>query len=390
MGIFNKTRSIISVINYEGPQDVFVWKFPEEDFNTKSQLIVHESQQAIFFRNGQALDVFPSGRYTLETQNIPLLRNVIGLATGGVTPFHCEVYYINTAVSMGLPWGTNSPIEMMDPEESLPIKITSYGDFSLRVKDGKKLLVKLVGTVHQYTHEEIGKYFTDLMAMHIRDCIANTMEQNRVGAMRVNTQLLSLSQGIKAMLLEVFDDYGLELHHFAVSSVKIYGLEELNAVIKKGRLSRLEEGNKADIERIRMGVDAERIQIKGAAENAVMLDQGLKEAQINQAKNISESQKMAFDVAKTLAENKGPNIALNTNNMGMPFTGGFGTMAAVQSPAGIASDIVKTAFGTSITPAETIKAERKARLKELKEWFEEELISEEEYEKKRKEILQSL
>ena len=86
---------IEKIIKYEGSNDVLVWKHPEEDFNTHSNLIVHESQEAILFKNGQALDLFGPGRHILSTENIPLLRRIINIPTNGETPFHCEVYFIN-------------------------------------------------------------------------------------------------------------------------------------------------------------------------------------------------------------------------------------------------------------------------------------------------------
>ena len=75
--------AISEVIKYEGDNETFVWKYPLEDFNATTQLIVHESQEAIFFMNGQALDLFGAGRYTLETQNIPLIGKLLNRATGG-------------------------------------------------------------------------------------------------------------------------------------------------------------------------------------------------------------------------------------------------------------------------------------------------------------------
>lgn len=90
------------VIKYEGDNSTFVWKYPREDFNTLSQLIVHENQEAVFFMNGQALDLFGPGRYTLKTQNIPLLGRALKLASGGISPFHCEVYFINKTEQMSI------------------------------------------------------------------------------------------------------------------------------------------------------------------------------------------------------------------------------------------------------------------------------------------------
>lgn len=385
-----QSRHIISVIDYEGPQDVFVWKHPSEDFNTKSQLIVHESQEAVFFRNGQALDVFPAGRYTLETQNIPMLRGVVGLATGGVTPFHCEVYYINKAVSMGIEWGTDSPIDMMDVAYDVPISLRSYGDYSLRVADSRKLLVKLVGTVRQYTQDEVRRYFNEILAMHIRDCIANSMQNNQIDGMHVTTQLVSLAQGIKGQLAEVFAGYGMELNHFTVSNVSVQGLEDLHAALKKVKLDTISETGKAGIERIKIGVDAERIQSTGSAKNAVMLEQGMAEAQINQAKGITEAQKLALGVAGKLAENTGPAIS----NMGMQpstyFPVGGRQELHVGSPAGSTVELVKTVFDEKGRAEDDAKRARKERLTELKEWFEDGLISEGEYAQKRKEIVDSL
>lgn len=80
--------SIADVIKYEGDNSTFVWKHPSGDFNSLTQLIVHESQEAIFFMNGQALDLFGPGRYTLETQNIPKLGKLLNRTTDGETPFH--------------------------------------------------------------------------------------------------------------------------------------------------------------------------------------------------------------------------------------------------------------------------------------------------------------
>lgn len=384
--MFGIKKPAIDVIKYEGPNDVFIWKADQEDFNTKTQLLVHESQEAVFFRNGQALDLFPAGRYTLETQNLPFLSRLLNLASGGITPFHSEVYFINKAVSMGMPWGTDAPIEMLDPEYGIPIKITAYGDFSLRVKDSRKLLVKLVGTVDSYTQEDIQTYFTALMAMHIRNCIAASLEQNNIGGMRVNTQLIKISKSLHPMLVDVYKEYGLELCHISVSSLKVRGLEELTDTMARVKINTLAESGKASIERMRINVDAERIQAKGAAENAVLLEQGIAEARINQAKGITEAQKLAMSVAADLAKNPGPNVAVG----GAGMVGGFpigGAVAVPQSPAGLSSEIVKSAIGNATN---TNQKSRKERLKELKEWYEEELITAEEYENKKKAILEDL
>lgn len=102
----------VSIIKYEGANDTLVWKHPLEDFNMGSQLIVHESQEVIFFRNGEALDLFPAGRYTLETQSLPLLDKLYELPSDMNRTFHSEVYYINLTTQMGIKWGTDSKVRL--------------------------------------------------------------------------------------------------------------------------------------------------------------------------------------------------------------------------------------------------------------------------------------
>lgn len=103
---------VAELIKYEGDNSTFIWKHPCEDFNSLTQLIVHESQEAIFMMNGQALDLFGPGRYTLETQNIPKIGGALKrLTIGTETPFHCEVYFINKTVQMAIKWGTDTTVE---------------------------------------------------------------------------------------------------------------------------------------------------------------------------------------------------------------------------------------------------------------------------------------
>lgn len=101
-----KKDGLASIIKFEGDNEALIWKHPIEDFNYGSQLIVHESQEAIFFRDGQALDLFGAGRYTLETQQLPLLESLYKLPTDTEGTFHSEVYFINKTVQMSIKWGT--------------------------------------------------------------------------------------------------------------------------------------------------------------------------------------------------------------------------------------------------------------------------------------------
>ncbi|MDD6188202.1 MAG: SPFH domain-containing protein [Clostridiales bacterium] len=211
--------ALFSVLKYEGPNDVLVWKAPQEDFNTKSQLIVHESQEAVFFKDGQALDLFGAGRHTLETQNIPLLSKLINLPFGKESPFHCEVYFVNKTHSMDIRWGTSNHIPIQDPVYGVILPIGANGQFGVQVEDSRKLLVKLVGTIPAFTQVELVKYFRGLLMTNIKDFIAKKMTQDKLTFLEIHAHLKEISDAIAQDLQAVFQDYGIKLINFFVGSI---------------------------------------------------------------------------------------------------------------------------------------------------------------------------
>lgn len=209
------------IIQYEGPSDIFVWKHGREDFNTKSQLIVHESQQAIFFKDGQALDLFGPGRHTLTTDSLPLLKRLLAIPSGGVTPFHCEVYFINRAVAMDMMWGTSSPIPMQDPQLSIILPLRANGQFSLSVQDSRKLLVKLVGTLSLFARDEVNRFFKGILTAHLKDILANTIQSRKLGILDINSHILEISNSVQQQLQPYFEAFGLNLNHFFINAVTV-------------------------------------------------------------------------------------------------------------------------------------------------------------------------
>ena len=210
---------IFDIVKYEGPNDVFVWKFPGEDFNTLSQLVVHESQEAIFFRDGQTLDVFGPGRHTLHTQNIPLIRRLVNLPFNGESPFHCEVYFINKTVSMDIKWDTPNPMAIQDAIYKIIIPITSNGQFGVRVVDGKNLLVNLVGTITRFDQTTLKDYFAGILLTNIKDYIAKQFVQKQISFLEIQSYLKEISVGIQNDLANEFIKYGIELVNFNVNDI---------------------------------------------------------------------------------------------------------------------------------------------------------------------------
>ena len=213
--------ALIDVIKYEGGNDVLVWKHPVEDFNSEAQLIVHETQVAIVFRNGQALDLYKPGKYTLKSENVPIVRSLISVVTNGISPNHCEVYFFNKAVSMNVFWGTTTPLAIQDPVYQVPFKVRSHGQFAISVQNSRKLLKKIVGTTTSFSQKELNDYFRGLLMTRIKDYISNAMVQEQKSFLEINSYLTEISDGIKAHLTEVFTNYGLGLEEFFVESINI-------------------------------------------------------------------------------------------------------------------------------------------------------------------------
>lgn len=220
---------LISVIKYEGSNEVFAYKHPKEDFNYGSQLIVHETQQAVFYRDGQAIAVFPAGRYTLDTNNFPILKNLMRLGTGGENVFHAEVYFINMATQMNILWGTDSKVRLFDPASGINIEIGASGSFNLKVNDAKSLLLKLVGTTDGLLQSDItggeglaygtGK-FKSVLVNKVKSTLARIIKEQNINILEIDAYLDVISEHLKIAINTDFVEYGLFMPEFYVTSIQ--------------------------------------------------------------------------------------------------------------------------------------------------------------------------
>lgn len=220
-----KKDGLASIIKYEGDNETLVWKHPIEDFNFGSQLIVHESQEAIFFRDGQALDLFGAGRYTLQTQQLPLLEKIYKLPTDTEGTFHSEVYFVNLATQMGVKWGTDSKVRLFDPASGLHIEIGASGEFNIRVTDSRKLLLKVVGTTGGLGQEQLlgignGKgFFRSMVMTQVKSYLAQTIKENTINILEIDEHLMALSGALRERINAALDEYGLNMPEFYVSRI---------------------------------------------------------------------------------------------------------------------------------------------------------------------------
>lgn len=379
---------IAKIIKYEGDNTTFVWKHPREDFNTTSQLIVHESQEAIFFANGQALDLFEAGRYTLKTQNIPLLRNIINIPTGGKTPFHCEVYFINKTHQMAIKWGTDSQVQYMEPTYHFPLQIGLSGEMTLSVEDSRKLLVYIVGTERILTQAALVQKFRAVLMSKIKPYIGKTMQEAGFSIFEADAHMDEISSALHSQLVSDFKEYGLNLEHFYVTNIAKPDGEAAYEKFKDLHIRQY-----SDVAEAQLKQQTDIIYAQTEAQKTVIESQALatKRAQ----EGYTYQQERGFDVAEKVAENEAVG---EFTNMGV----GFGTMAGVGGAVGgmvggmmnDAMTAVTNPVSPSTTPStptsDNSMANFKERLEKLMLMKEMGMLSDDEFNEQKKKLMESI
>lgn len=332
---------IAEIIKYEGDNSTFIWKHPSEDFNSLTQLIVHESQEAIFFMNGQALDLFGPGRYTLETQNIPKIGKFLNRTTGGETPFHCEVYFINKTEQMSIKWGTDSKVQYIEPTYGFPLSIGASGEMSLRAEDSRKLLLKLVGTENFLGQQKLTSFFRAFLMTRIKTYIAQAMKANAINIFELDENLTLFSDSIHKQLIPDFADYGISLERFFVTNVvKPDGDKQYE------KFKELHFRQYADIAEAKLRQQTDLIYAQTEAQKVVIDSQA--QATKRAQEGYTYQQERGFDVATEVARNEAVG---QFTNLGV----GLGTMAGVGgvvagTVGGAMNDALQQTNGATGTP----------------------------------------
>lgn len=306
---------LVSVIKYEGGNDTFVYKYPEEDFNVGTQLIVHESQEAIFFLNGQALDLFTAGKHTLTTDNLPLLNKIINIPTDGKTPFHCEVYFINKIEKLGISWGTSSKVEYIEPTYHFPISLGANGEMGIKIDNSRILLNKLVGTEDLLSSDRLISYFKSFLMIRFKTYLAKLMKEEKINVFEIDEHLERISSDVKEKLISDFENYGINLTQFFITSIiKPEGNEQYE------KFKDLHFRKYSDIENAKINQQVELINQETESEKMKIESKAL--AEKRKTEGYSYQQERGYDVAEKVAANEGSG---NFSSAGI----GIGMMAGI-------------------------------------------------------------
>ena len=230
MGIFNRTRTdgvtydgqgeerkgLIDRIKYNGEEDELVWKFPYENLSIGAQLIVNQSQEAIFLKGGATCDIFGPGTHTLSVNNIPILQKLINLPFGGNTPFTAEVWYVNKTVRRNLKFGTPTAIDLLDPLYNVSVPVRSFGEYGIQITDSSAFLQQMVGTQHLFTTNDILEQFKGIVVQKLSVCISKFIVQREVTVVKINAYTDDIVNFVRDAINEEFAQYGIRVTNFNI------------------------------------------------------------------------------------------------------------------------------------------------------------------------------
>jgi len=332
---------ILNQVKFDSPSDeVIVWKFPSEDLKLGSQLIVNQSQEAIFVKGGVVMDIFGPGTYTLTTGNLPLISGLINFPFGGKTPFTAEVWFINKTSKRNMKWGTSGPIQVIDPTYQFPISVRSFGKWGFRIVDSHSFVKQIVGSLQIADSKKVEEYFIGEISQKFSNLLSTYFTERRASVFELASRLNELSDFTQTAIASEFARYGIEVTNFNVERVSIPDEEQKRFQEILGKRMEVDQLSKVEVTKSYVTVRT--------------LD-ALEKAASNEGGGVAQSLGTGIGIAAGLG--LGGQLSENLRN--------------AQVPAPSQDDPV-------------------IKLKKLKELLEAGLISEDDFAKKKSEVLASI
>lgn len=230
MGIFDKLRNeFVDIIEWvDNTTDTIVWKFPryQNEIKMNAQLTVRESQVAVFLNEGTVADIFAPGRYTLTTQNLPILSTIKGWKYGFNSPFKADVFFVSTKQFVNQKWGTKNPVMLRDAEFG-PIRLRAFGNYAFRIKDAGIFLREIAATNPAFTVEDISEQLRNIAVSRGMDAIAEA----KIPVLDLASKYDEVSQLITDKIKPEFNEIGLDLTKFLIENISLP--EEVESALDK-------------------------------------------------------------------------------------------------------------------------------------------------------------
>ena len=211
-------NELVEVIESRAGNDSLVWRFPDQDAEIKmgAQLIVREGQAALFIKEGKLADVFTPGRYELETKNMPVLTTLMSWKHGFNSPFKCDIYFVRTTQVTDQKWGTPNPLIRRDPEFGM-VKLRAFGSYTYRITDPGKFLMEIVGTEGNFGPEEINGQLRSIIITSFSDALG----ESDIATIDLAANYRELGGSIGEEMGGELAEYGIELTKFLITNISL-------------------------------------------------------------------------------------------------------------------------------------------------------------------------
>ena len=214
--------ALIDFVNWTpgGGQTFYAYKYPATNLSTYTQLVVQESQEAILFSKGQVIGKFGPGKHTLNTENLPVLRDLFGLPFGGKNPFTAEVWFVNKLQPYNIDWKIDK-MDTHDADYNTNIPLVAMGMYGLRITDAERFLIKIVGTKTSFSQGDLTDQFFGEFSTKTKSILMQFMMSNRIGLKQISAHLDSISEHLRTSMLPFWEYIGFELTKFYITSIEV-------------------------------------------------------------------------------------------------------------------------------------------------------------------------
>jgi len=222
MGILDRlspSSQFIEVIEWlDDTGNTLVYRFPVRDQEIKNgaQLIVRESQSAVFVHEGQVADQFPPGRYTIDGGNTPILSKLGAWKYGFNSPFKSEVYFVSTKQFQDLKWGTPNPVMLRDPDFGM-VRLRAFGIYSIRIADPQAFIKEIAGTNSRFVTEDVEGQLKRTLVSSFTDALGEA----KIAALDLASNYDELGKFMRGKMGDDFKTWGLELTKFVIENISL-------------------------------------------------------------------------------------------------------------------------------------------------------------------------
>ena len=364
-------KHFVDVIKNRSDNDTLIFKNPEEDFNNGTTLVVGPGEKAIFVYQGTIEQIFDPGSYTLTSANYPFISRLRNSLSGGVSSFHSLVYFVRTATSREIKWGTQTPIKVYDKALAdqfqgigVETEVRARGAYRIKVDDCGIFLTQLIGNNYDLTDQEsITDYFRNQFLGHIISILTTELTKWEGPLISVPANAVTYAKTIEDEIAPIAAEYGMKVLNFSISAIDIVDNEarqEAQELVSKNReqfYGRMAQG-------------------QGEAAYA----QGQQSAYETYGTNYQQAQ--VLNAMNGAASNPGSDGgALLGAGMGLTMGAGMGQ---------VIPNMVNQTMGQAQAAPQPASVDPVERLSRLKEMLSKELISQEEYEAKKADILKEM